>query len=634
MATPDPITLSVEGVEQLVGSKINKIRGGSLDGQEGVSGDKIDELALDLDDTELIHLANDWELAYRGYEEQIKTKQQRNKSYYLGKQKDGTPNDTKDFPIAGNLLFEAEETFIPAALAKNPEPVVYSDNTPEGNELASDTKTMLQYHADVLVLRQKLALMVRHNSIYMLAVIKHGWDKDINDIKSEVRDIRNFIFDPTCAVDVYGDMEGYVGERITVSAKEMAKRFPEHESFIILTSDGKLGTPLTYTEWWTDDFCFITFKNKVLDKHKNPYFVYPQGEEGNELHEVSDGQSVSMVVDEGANHFSKPKKPYTFLSVFSLGEQPHDVTGLIEQNIPNQNLVSRRIVQIDTNLQRSNNSIGLNGNNFNQQTGKQAANALQAGDPVLIPPDKDGSIKDGIQRFPAPEVPAAFFKDLEENKTALRESFGTQGITSQQPDEDQTARGMILAQSFDNSRIGGGIGDKLAQVADNVFNWWTQLYHVFYDTPHYASILGQMKGTEYIMLDNSRFTHNLVVSVAPDSMKPKDELTLYNQATTLFSEGNLDPQTYFTVTNFPNPEETASQVWLYKTNPQLYGQLNFPDFAAKIQEMAAVQGMAPMGAPQGAPMGAQPPAPAGNQPAPSLGEAPASASLSNVPLPT
>jgi hypothetical protein len=63
-------------------------------------------------------------------------------------------------------------------------------------------------------------------------------------------------------------------------------------------------------------------------------------------------------------------------------------------------------------------------------------------------------------------------------KDSLRGIFGTQGLSGQNQPESQTARGMILNQSHDSTRIGGGIGDALEQVADNIFNWWLQLYYV------------------------------------------------------------------------------------------------------------------------------------------------------------
>jgi len=68
--------------------------------------------------------------------------------------------------------------------------------------------------------------------------------------------------------------------------------------------------------------------------------------------------------------------------------------------------------------------------------------------------------------------------------------MGVQGITAEPQDEDQTARGMILNQSHDTSRIGGGIGMAVEQVADNVFNRLTQLYYVFYDEPTFCGNYG------------------------------------------------------------------------------------------------------------------------------------------------
>lgn len=577
MSQPDPLTLNVQGVEQLVSSKMNKVSSGATGIQEGQDGDQIDELTLKLDDEELLALANEWENAYKGYEAGQKAKGERNKTFYLGRQKDGTPTDVKDLPIAGNLIFEAEETFLPAALAKNPEPVVYADNSDAGNKLSSDVKTMLQYHADVLVLRRKLALMVRHWSIYHLSVIKHGWNNELKDITSEVRDIRNFIFDPKATVDVYGDMEGYIGERVTVSARKLCKLFPQHTGYITIMVDGKMGTNVTYTEWWNDDYSFVTFKNKVLEKNKNQYFAYSKPQQG------VDQYGMPLPPTEPKNHFASPKKPYTFLSVFSLGEQPHDITGLIEQNIPNQNLVTRRTLQIDRNLNKSNNSIGLSAANFNQQTGKQAAAAMEAGDPVLIP--SGGPVSEAIARFPAQAVPDSFFKDLESNKEALRSSFGTQGITSQQPTEDTTARGMILNQQFDNTRIGGGIGDALAQVADNIFNWWVQLYYVFYDEEHFAAVMGQMKATEYITLSNQSFgSAKLIISVAAGSMKSRDEISEINQAIEFFQMGAIGPKTLLTIADFPNVDESAADGVLWKIDPASYFKLNFPDEAAKLQQ--------------------------------------------------
>lgn len=569
----DPQALNISGVTDLVESDTNKIRSGVTGNNEGVESEKTDALTLRMDDEELLNLRDQWEAKYAPYEVSISKKQKANKDAYLGKLDESYTQSTDGKSLASNLIFEAEETFLPAALSKNPEPVVYSDNSEEGNKISGDVKTMLQYHADQLVFRRKLSVMVRQWSIYHLGVLKYGWDKEINDVTLANRKIQDFIFDPDGTVDAYGDFDSYLGERITISAEKLVELFPEHKTYITIMVDAKMGTDCTYTEWWTDEYCFTTFKDKVLDKHKNEFFKYDE--------ETTDEFGLPTT-QKGKNHFARPKKPYTFLSVFSLGEHPHDITGLIEQNIPNQNLVTRRTYQIDYNLSKANNSDVFSEDNFTQETAKQAANALSKGNPVLIPAGRP--LGEALARLPMPAVSDSFFKDLEVNKQALRSSFGTEGISSQPPNENTTARGMILNQQFDNTRIGGGIGDAIEQVADNAFNWLVQLYYVFYDEEHFAAIMGNMKAVEYVTLSAQQFDRQLIVSVAPDSMKPRDEITEINQAVEFFQMGAIGPKTLLTIANFPNPDESAADGVLWKVNPQLYLQLNFPELAQQLQQ--------------------------------------------------
>lgn len=624
MSTQDPVQMNVDGVTQLVGSKINKINSGALSTMEGVDGELKDELSLEMSDEELLELSRLWENNYRTYEGKIKERQEKNKAFYLGRQVAGS-SVVDNNPIAGNYLFEAEETFLPAALSKNPEPVVWSDNSKEGTELANTVKTMLQYHADTLVLRRKLTMMTRHWSIYFLGAMKHGWNSKIDDIESEVVDPQCLILDPESCIDCYGDSDSeYIGERKTTTARKLVELFPKHKAYITIMVDGNMGTSVIYTEWWSDEYCFYTFKGKVLEKNKNPHFKYDLVEN------TTDPEGVQQsYTEKGLNHFAHPKKPYTFLSVFSLGKQPHDITGLIEQNIPNQNLISKRIQQIDKNIDTSNNSIAFSKTNFNEEEAKQAANAMQKGHPVLVPNGQ--SIQEAIMRFPAPSIPDSFFTDLEMNKQSLRSIFGTEGISAARADEQTTARGMILNQQFDNTRIGGGIGDSLEQVADNIFNWWVQMYYVYYDEEHFASIMGQMKAVEYITLHAQNLNRRLVISVAPDSMKPKDEITTMNQALDLWRDGALDPKTLLTMLNFPDPQTTAENTVLWLLDKNTYLQLNFPELAQKLQEIQQQQMAMGQGAP---PVAGQEGVTPQAFPEENISTEPANAALSQVPLPT
>lgn len=598
MADIDPFALNIAAVENLVTSGINKTRDSGFI-EEGTEGEEIDLLELPQTDEELLKLKDEYESKHNGYYPKIKPRQDKNKLYYAGKQK-ASSGDEK--VVASNLIFEAEETFIPQALSNNPEPVVFSDNTLEGKEASNSLKTMLQYHADVLCLRKKLGVMVRQWSIYFTGIVKHGWDSKVNDIKCELRRPQNFVFDPDGYVDEYGNFIGWLGERIESTAEKAVEKYPKEADYIKTKVDGKMGTTIVYTEWWNDEFSFTTYLDVVLDKYKNPYFNY--GEQ-------------SKTATPGINHFGVPKMPYTFLSVFSLQERPHDITNLIEQNISNQDRITDRDDQITRNLRSGNNSIVVSGLSFTSETAHEAALAIEDGDPILVP---DGRVEEGVKRLPANSLPSGILEAQQNDKDTLRSVFGTQGLTASAPqNQEDTARGMILNQSHDSTRIGGGIGDALEQVADNIFNWWAQLYAVFYDTPHYAAVMGTGRAVEYVQLVNTDMQRKFVISVSPNSMKPKDEISERNEALELWNNKALDPISLFKKLDYPDPMETAKQVALWVTNPQMYMLTYFPQQAAP-----------PMGGvPQGG--GGAPQLP--EAPPTTLGAAPANASLSEVPLP-
>lgn len=634
----DPFALNIRGVTDLVENQTNKVATGDGSTGEGATSDRYDSLHLDMTDKELLRMRDDMEKRYGPYEARMKPVWDRNLESYMGKRKDGQWLNPEG-PIAANLQFEAEETFLSAALAKNPEPVVYSDNTPEGNAIADSVKTMLTFHSDQLVLRRKLAMMVRQWSIYHLGVLKHGWNTKVNDVAIENRRIQNFIFDPDGYVDAYGDFIGFCGERVEVTADKLIDMFPEENEYITLEVDGKMGTKVTYTEWWSadDKFTFTTFKLKVLDKHKNQYFKYPEPITDTMTGEpAEDPVTGEPQMTTPKNHFATPKKPYTFLSVYSLQEQPHDITGNIEQNISNQNSITRTTDQIDYNTSAANNGYAYSEDNFNQETGKQASMARRKGNPILIP--SGGPIDKAILPMPAQALPDSVFTKLEVTKNDLRSSWGIQGIASQQQQPDETARGMILNQSHDTTRIGGGVGDAIEQVADNVFNWLTQLYYVFYDEQHFAAIMGNAKGVEYVELSSQDLDRQLIVSVSPDSLKPKDEITQMNMATELFSSQAIGPKTLLKMLDFPDPDASAADGVLYKTDPMAYLQMNWPDLAQQLQQaqqmnaQATAQGNAATAAATGQqPEGTTPVEPQ----APGTEAAdPASAGLANVPLPS
>lgn len=575
----------------------------SSDIEEGIDGDYEDILELPMSDEELRALRDEYENKSNGYYPKIQARQKQNKTYLKGVQRSQNGG-----VVPKNLLFEATATFVPAALAENPEPVVFSDNTNEGKAASNDLKTMLQYHAIQLGVRQKLALMIWQWGEYFIGCVKYGWESDIDpetgedrgDVTMEVRKPQNLVLDPDGYVDEFGDFKGWVGDRIEKTAKWFIERFPKHETYIRLKVNNKLGTLITATEWWNDEFSFTTFQDVVLDKHKNEFFNYP------------DKKSPLPVI----NHFAKPKKPFTFYSVFSLQEEPYDFTNLIEQNIPNQDRINDRDEQISKNLASGNNSVVISGQSFTEETADQAVQSFYEEGFLLIP---DGNM-DGVKRIAASALPSGIMEAQASDMESLRSIYGTSGlIPSNNPDE--AVRNNILDTEHDSSRIGGGVGDRNEVTAASMFNWLAQLYAVFYDLPHFGAVLGNAAAVEYVSLSSQNLQRKFVVTVAPNSMKPKDETAQVNLAIQRWKEKAIDPINFMKEIDDPDPINSAKMLVMWTTNPMLYLQTFFPETAPAMQQGA-----------QPPPQGGEAPPIQGSSEPPTLAAPEASSSLSNVPI--
>ena len=242
--------------------------------------------------------------------------------------------------------------------------------------------------------------------------------------------------------------------------------------------------------------------------------------------------------------------------------------------------------QIDRNLRSANNAVAISGVSFNQETARQAAETFYSEEDgfVLVP---DGRIDDAIKRIPANDLPSSIFTAQDNAQQSLLGVYGTQGLTASNPDTDQTAHGMVINTNRDSSRIGGGVGTALEQVASNFFNKLTQMYYVFYDEPHYAAVIGNGAAVSFKMLQMQDEERRYIVNVAPNSMVPKDEVTQQNLATQLFQGEALDPLTFFEDIDDSDPQETALRLMTYKTNPQAYIQQYLSPEPQQAQAMGA-----------------------------------------------
>jgi len=373
----DPNTIGYE----TLGADVNKSKGSSsFETKEGIVSEKLPELTLDMKDEDIVKLADKWEKDWKDSPTKAKweTQIEDNEKYWLGEQFD-SPKASKQRAMVDNLVFESLETFLPQATRRNPEPLITLDASEESDSVkekyVEKVKNRLADLADKNKLRLKLKKGARHWAIYQLGVAKFGWDLD-NDIPS-LRIIRpkKAILDPDATIDE----DGYTGNRIGEYRKMEASKILAiigTQDDEIDPVDGKVtrrgngeaikvikelvkddtATEINFVEWWTPQYFCWKLNKTILLKKKNPHWNYDKT--GTE-ESVDDYGNATPATTEtaGINHFMVPKMPYTFLSVFNLGDQPMDKTSLIGQNLANQDKINKRDKQIDKNADRMNGGL-------------------------------------------------------------------------------------------------------------------------------------------------------------------------------------------------------------------------------------------------------------------------------------
>lgn len=544
---------------------INKIKK-SDSPVDGVISDYYPELSLKIEDADLLLLTRQWKNNYDKYlngESNLKKRQELNRKYWLGE----GGSDLDDIlgsnfrkPCVDNLIFEALETFLAQATKNNPQPVVGSDNTPEGEFIASAIQKILVYHADRLKFKLKLKNITRHWSLSLLGMMKVGWSNKQNDLMLKVINPNNLILDPDANCQECDYNGNYIGEYKKEKVKFLIEKFPKFKKEFTEEVNGKLDTELQYIEWSTPEYIFWQYKDFILDKIKTPYWNY----EKDVVKDVVDeyGQIIQQTETiTPKNHYEYPRIMYIPLTVFNLGLHPYDETNLIEQNIGLQDRVTKWYKQIEKNVENINGGwiVSKGRAGLTDQEAALVAQKMQKGGVVAIP---DGAPREAIDKFVGSSLPPDVYNSLQDARNQLRSIFGTTGLTPQGTMNEQTVRGKIIVKGQDGDRIGSGIAEYLEQFADSVFNAMVQMIYVYYDS---AKIM-QLTGSQ-IPIDLNKVDKKLSVSVKEGSLIPKDSMSQRNEAVDLFTAGALDPLTLFEKLELPDPKGTLQRLIMWKSNP-------------------------------------------------------------------
>lgn len=577
---------SVRGVLSLF-SPLNKGKKG-ID-EDDQSGEILPEFESSLTNEEINRMTAMWIASYESYAKDIKSQQKDNVNYWIGKHYNDLTTAGVKRPLVDNLIFEAVETFLPIATRATPEANVAMVNGQQ-SQLSKTLQPILNYKGKETMMRMKLKGVTRDWVLYLIGCMKTVWDTQKNDFDIKKVLPSRLILDPTAEIEVNGTYYGeYLGEKRKTTARKLAKMFPASKGYIETYVQGNWGTKITYIEWWTNWDVFFTLDSHILGKFKNPHWNYD-----GEIEKIDPltGKTTKQFV-KGKNHFPAPRIPYSFLTIFNLGKQPHDETSLITQNIPLQDTINKRYQQIDKNVESQNNGIVLSGKYFTKEQAAEAATQLSRGNPLWVP---EGDIRASYARDQAPQLAADVFNHLRDARNELRNIFGTSGSSPEGTKQQESVRGKILINQLDSSRIGGGVTEYIELFSETLYNWFVQMIYVYYVDERLFPIGLDRNKDEVVKIVNTDFEQPVSVTVKSGSLVPKDPLTQRNEAMDLWSAQAIDPISFYEKLDFPNPYESAKDLltWRMVEQGKLPPQAMFKDF-----EMPATPGAMPTDQPTG-----------------------------------
>ena len=479
-----------------------------------------------------------------------------------------------------NLIFEATETFLPIANRANPDPMVTSDDSPQGQTLSKNIKNALVDWADKQNFRMKLKKGTRYWVLSKVGVWKVSYNVLKDSIECEAVKPKNMKFDP----DGYWDEDGlfrgeWLSENKKISAGTLVDMFPKFEDKIKEQAKGNMTKKLELEEWWykgTDIFYFLG--DECLGTYKNPNWNY-DGEQ-KRIDPATQEEIKTPII--GKNHKFGPNLPvfpYVGLAVFTTDEHPHDDTSLIIQNIPMQDLHNKRLRQIDRNADSQNNGALASGSAFTKEQAAEAATFLRKGGTVWVP---NGDVNTAWKRDAAPALAGDIFQQQEKSEQRLQNIFGTAGSSANGIQDEKSVRGKIMVQQSDTSRIGGGVTEYIEQRAATIYNLVVQFMYVYYDQPHYIQAMGEMGAQETVAIRNTDFVVDVTITVKEGSLIPKDPLTERNEAMYLWTAQAIGLPELYSKLDFADPMESAKQtlMWQMVEQGKLPPQALFPDFVA------------------------------------------------------
>jgi hypothetical protein len=531
-----------------------------------------DELRLDLDDATLdkmlinsLNLDRDhWNNAPWRLQDTDVT----NTAFFLGDQLNDREFLKTDIKYKDNRIFSSVRAILSYATGQLAKP----DITPSrGDEIylkgARDIGAALYQHSADEQVEHKVRSAVLNLITRKRGYLKLRFDPYIGlegDIVTEVCNPEDIIIDRTAG---YLKNPNKIYHRIRCTIDELVMKFPSkkqeiYEAFSI--NRGVYTQTSRYVSYWEcwftyttpdgpkEGVCwFLTEKHVILDKMPNPNWVYMK----------------SRKKEREANVVSFPPKPFITFNYINMGKSYIDETCLVEQALPLQIALNKRLRQIGDNADYVNGRWVADKNAFSQEDAQKLIN--KGPKTVALADFSKGG--DPLKNVAPQQLGAWVENTVYDYRNEIDGMMGTpsQFKGSDPQKSDTLGRDLMIKQQA------GALQDDLVRsislAMEEYYKMKLQMMRVYYTSDYWFQVKGGDGKFEFILLNGDKLDTNVKVGVQIDSTLPLDKAMIRNTAMQLWSAGNaIDYKTLMEDLGLPNPEIRAERYLKSHIDPVSY----------------------------------------------------------------
>lgn len=582
---------------------------------------KVDPLALDIDDSELVKIIDKRIEASRKFfakKYNLYERRKKNEMYLFGKQiqdkEDRRALKMYEARYLDNALYEIESSIKPLAMNKLPDLIVTpGNNTPEAAETAKEISQVVDSDIKKRNNRVVLGIAFKHRSPYFTGIIKARWNPELGkegDYVFEVVHPDNIDIDETCPTNNADDMS-FISQTLPITVQECVMRFPgaKDKLFKKLKEEGlalgdgdfaqqDLASEIKIKEVWfkwykrSDTGEVVTnkaditqepgvkweqirgviwkYKKVLLQKMKNPNYDY-------------EGDEQTFVYDDPKMEESKrPIKESEMLFAIATGMMPENTS--TEQVYKNYFQMPRApyfFMGYDQwHKVAYDETTSLEQNIRNQESldrrGKQIQETLnERGKHVF---SKEGGLEpDDIEQMDMNDPDQDLLVDGDVTKThkfiaperpepqefqdlnnTRDRMYAIAGANAIRGQiQSDTATSNQIAREADYTRADDLVEDTINAAAEWMASWAMQFIKLRYTQEHMRKLLGNKGTVTFVRLKSDMIDDGMEIMIKASGT---DKLKAENRANQMAQMQLIDPLTYYEDMGLSDPEGRAAKL--------------------------------------------------------------------------